>query len=107
MPSSAQIQRARALRRTLSPPEARLWRFLKTLRPNGYHICRQAPFGPYILDFVCYDHKLVIEVDGAHHATPNQQTHDQIRDSTLAALGFRTLRIPATDVLNNLEGVTT
>jgi very-short-patch-repair endonuclease len=85
------IARARALRRDASPPERRLWGWLRTLRQDGYHFRRQAPFRGYVLDFVCYSECLVIEVDGAHHGAGAQRSHDAMRDAVLAREGFRTL----------------
>ena len=83
----------------------RLWGFLRTLRRDGRHFRRQAPFRGYILDFVCYANRLVIEVDGARHGTEGQLNHDAVRDAVLAREGFRTLRFLAADVLGNIEGV--
>lgn len=107
MPTPTQIQRARTLRTAATPPERHLWTWLRTLRPQGHHFRRQAPFRGYILDFVCYAQRLAIEIDGAHHGTEPQQAHDTQRDAILAREGFRTLRLQATDVLTNLEGVAT
>jgi very-short-patch-repair endonuclease len=63
---------------------------------------RQVPFDGYVLDFVAFDAKLIIEVDGGQHAEPPR---DQVRDAHFAALGFRTLRIWNGDVLGNIDGV--
>ena len=99
------VARARAMRSALTPPEARLWVALRRLRGEGFHFRRQAPFRGYFLDFVCYPHRLVVEVDGAQHGEPEQAGHDTIRDAVLAREGFRTLRLAAPDVLSNLDGV--
>ncbi|MCU4161654.1 DUF559 domain-containing protein [Acidiphilium sp. AL] len=107
MIQTATIARARALRRILSPPEARLWVALRRLRGDGFHFRRQAPFQQYYLDFVCHAHRLAIEVDGSQHGQPEQARHDAQRDTTLARAGYRTLRIAAADVLGNLEGIVT
>jgi very-short-patch-repair endonuclease len=104
-PTSNEVTRARALRRDATPPERLLWSFLRTLRPEGHHFRRQAPFRGYVLDFVCYGKRLVIEVDGAQHGDEVRRAHDVIRDAVLAREGFVTLRFEATDVLRNLEGV--
>jgi len=101
------LARARAMRSALTPPEASLWVALRRLRGEGFHFRRQAPFRSYFLDFVCYTHRLVIEVDGAQHGEQEQARHDTIRDAVLAREGFRTLRFAAEDVLSNLEGVVT
>jgi very-short-patch-repair endonuclease len=99
------VARARALRRAATPPEVRLWSFLRTLRSEGHHFRRQAPFGAYVLDFVSYQDRLVIEVDGAQHGMAAQMARDAARDAFLAGEGFRTVRFLATDVMGNLEGV--
>ncbi len=105
MTKNPDIARARALRRDATPPERLLWTYLRRLRADGYHFRRQAPFRGYVLDFVCYGQRLVIEVDGAQHGTGAQRAHDAVRDAVLTREGFRTLRFLATDVLHELEGV--
>ena len=99
------IQRARAMRTNMSKPEGILWPQLKRLRERGYRFRRQAPFRGYFLDFVCFTRRLVIEVDGAHHAEDRQADHDLVRDKILGREGFLVLRIPARDVFHNLDGV--
>jgi very-short-patch-repair endonuclease len=99
------IQRARKLRKTMSPPELALWFQLRALRAEGWHFRRQAPEGPYILDFVCRREKLVIEVDGIQHSSPEQANHDKVRDAFLTARGFRIIRIAATEIGHELDGV--
>ena len=106
MPTRAAILRARTLRRSATPPEARLWIFLRTLRCEGHHFRRQAPFRGYILDFVSYTDRLVIEIDGAQHGHETQAAHDATRDRVLTGEGFHTQRFLAADVFQNLEGVT-
>jgi very-short-patch-repair endonuclease len=103
--TSIMVARARALRRAATLPEVRLWGFLRTLRGEGFHFRRQAPFRCYILDFVCYRSRLVIEVDGAQHGMAGQMARDLQRDALLAREGFRVSRFLAADVLGNLEGV--
>lgn len=95
--------RARASRQTLTPPEARLWVGLKRLRAEGFHFRRESPFRGYILDFVCNSSRLAVEVDGASHE--HRQEHDRVRDGVLAREGYRTLRVPASAVRDNFEGV--
>ena len=82
-----------------------MWNYLRTLRTQGHHFRRQAPFRGYYLDFVCYGDRIVIEVDGNEHATDPRRAKDAVRDAVLAREGFRTLRFLATDVMHNLEGV--
>ena len=78
------------MRKALTPPEARMWVFLKLLRSQGHHFRRQVPFRGYFLDFVCHAQRLVIEVDGRSHQERGE--HDAVRDAVLAKEGYRTMR---------------
>ena len=97
------ISFARHLRRNMTLPEVLLWQQLRK-RPGGFRFRRQFPIAGYVLDFACLERRLGIEVDGETHSTGDQPKHDERRDSALARLGFETLRIPAVNVLNNLDG---
>lgn len=85
-------------------PEVLLWRELKR-RPKGLKFRRQHPFGRYILDFYCDAAKLLVEIDGEIHNRGDQPERDAERDQWLSSQGLTVLRIPAKDVLANLEGV--
>ena len=98
------LQRARHLRRSMSPPEARLWRELRQ-RPGGFQFRRQQPAEPYVLDFFCKAAALAIEVDGAAHDMGGNPERDLRRDAVLAERGIKTMRIPAIELLHNLDGV--
>jgi very-short-patch-repair endonuclease len=100
-----QILRARALRKTLTPQELRLWLELRTLRAAGAPFRRQAPFREFTLDFVCLDRRLVVEVDGGHHAEARQSERDAVRDAILRREGYAVLRFTNGDVNTNLDGV--
>jgi very-short-patch-repair endonuclease len=89
----------------MTEPEIWLWARRKRLRERGYHFRRQRPFKGYYLDFVCVDRKLVIALDGGHHAEPVQAEHDGIRDAVLLRAGFRVLRFWNTAVRTNIDGV--
>jgi len=102
-PSSAR-SRARALRSQMTDAEQKLWRALRDRRLRGIKIRRQVPIGPYIADFICYEKRLVIEVDGGQHA---DSPRDLRRDQWLATNGFRILRFWNNEVLSNLDGVLT
>src|SRR5580658_1955732 len=99
------IERAKQLRRQLTPPEARLWVALRRKGADGLRFRRQHPIGPYVLDFHCDAAKLCLEVDGYAHTTGDQMRRDVRRDAWLAALGIRTFRVAAEDVRDELEGV--
>ena len=97
--------RAKQLRNNMTPPEVRLWARLKRLRERGFHIRRQAPFRGYYLDFVCFDRRLVIEVDGGQHGDEVQADHDATRDKVLRREGFRVMRFWSGEVMANTDGV--
>jgi very-short-patch-repair endonuclease len=94
--------RARALRSRMTDAERKLWYALRDRRFAGFKFRRQVPLGNFIADFVCYEHRLVIEVDGGQHA---ESLRDERRDRWFAANGFRVLRFWNNEVLSNLEGV--
>jgi very-short-patch-repair endonuclease len=93
------------MRKTMSSPELALWFELRALRPKGWHFRRQAPEGPFYLDFVCRKVGLVVEVDGVHHSSTEQSEHDSRRDAYLKRRGLRVLRFSATDVMKEIDGV--
>ena len=99
------LNRARTLRRTLTLPEIILWDQLRKKRQGEAKFRRQHPFGPYVLDFYCDQARLAVEVDGQVHDMGDHPSRDARRDGWLARQGVTTLRVLATDVLNNLEGV--
>ncbi|MBI4918249.1 MAG: endonuclease domain-containing protein [Acidobacteria bacterium] len=94
-------ERARQLRRASTDAERALWRVLRA-RGIGPKFRRQEPIGPYIVDFVALDERVVIELDGGQHA---ESRSDPARDAYLRAQGFTVLRFWNSDVLTNLEGV--
>jgi very-short-patch-repair endonuclease len=96
------VARARRLRRNLTDAEMKLWLAVRDRRLSGHKFLRQVSIGPYIADFICREHRLIIEVDGGQHA---DSASDRVRDSYLAERGYRTLRFWNSDVLANLEGV--
>lgn len=98
-------RRAKKLRRELTLPEILLWRELRGRDGDKWR--KQHPAGPYTLDFYCDRAKLCVEIDGEAHERGDSPERDARRDAWLAANGIETLRIPAVEVLNNLEGVLT
>ena len=101
-PQPKVLVKARRLRRDLTDAERKLWFELRDRRLRGYKFVRQEPIGPYYVDFVCRDQKLVIEVDGGQHAESN---HDAVRARFLLGDGYRILRFWNTDILQNRQGV--
>ena len=95
--------RARALRKSPTEAEKVLWGQLRFWQVDGYKFRRQQPLGKYIVDFVCLEKKLIIELDGGQHA--EQSEYDAQRDGWLRAQGFTVLRFWNNDVLQNINGV--
>ncbi len=85
----------------MSDAEQALWRLLQGRQISGLKFRRQHPFGDYILDFVCLENKLVIEVDGGQHG--QQVSYDENRTQKLQAVGFRVLRLWNNEVLQEME----
>lgn len=97
----SKIAFARQLRKSLTPPEARIWARLKVRDKDGISFRRQHPIGPYILDFYCAQAKLAIEVDGLIHDRDDQAQRDEVRDAWLLSQGIETHRIPASEVMSD------
>jgi very-short-patch-repair endonuclease len=83
------IANARAMRKTLTPPEARLWMALRGRGLGGLKFRRQHPIGAYVRDFYCPALRLAVEVDGMWHSTDEQVVRDHVRDSWLRQAGVR------------------
>ena len=96
--------RARQLRKLPTDVENRLWYHLRRRQLGGHRFRRQHPIGTYIVDFVCLERHLVVEVDGSQHAE-HQRDHDEVRDAWLSRRGYRVLRFWNVDVLQNTESV--
>jgi very-short-patch-repair endonuclease len=93
---------ARQLRKNSTRAERKLWRHLRSRSLDGFKFVRQEPIGPYVVDFVCREQRLVIEVDGGQHA---ESRCDAMRDQWLVAHRYRVLRFWNNEVLGNIEGV--
>ncbi len=98
---------ARTMRKNMTPQEVKLWVHLKTFKKQGCHFRRQVPFQGYIIDFICYTSKLVIEIDGGQHNNEDHQKRDAFRDKELNTEGFTVLRFWNTEIDQNMEGVLT
>ncbi len=97
--------RARTLRTEQTPPEALLWSRLRANRLAGHHFRRQVPVGRHVVDFLCKQSRLVVELDGESHAGDTAQSRDRQRDAELASVGYRVLRISNSELLMNIDGV--
>jgi very-short-patch-repair endonuclease len=96
---------ARDNRRFMTAAETLLWSRLRAHRMVGHKFRRQHAIGRYIVDFVCLQSRLVIEVDGGTHAEPSREALDEERTAFLERLGFRVRRFWNDDIFTNLEGI--
>jgi very-short-patch-repair endonuclease len=93
---------AKALRAKATDAEIALWRLLRSRRLADMKFRRQVPIGPWILDFVSFEQRLVVEVDGGQHA---ENEYDERRDNDLSERGFRVLRFWNNDILMQPQSV--
>ena len=91
----------RKLRRNMTDVEVKLWNALRGRRFENYKFRRQVPVGKYVADFMCYEHRLIVELDGSQHqGLPT----DVIRDTWLKSQNFRVLRFWNVDINQALDG---
>lgn len=95
---------AKENRKNMTLAESFLW---QNLRANilGHKFLRQHIIGDFIVDFVCRDDGLIIEVDGAYHSEPTQEMNDEYRTEVLKSMGFRVIRFTNEEVLYDIENV--
>jgi very-short-patch-repair endonuclease len=98
------VAMARRLRREMTDAERKLWSLLRS-NQLGVKFRRQAPFGPYILDFLCIKAKLDVELDGSQHYTDTGRRRDARRDEYLRSNGLKVLRFSVVEFLQNPDGV--
>jgi very-short-patch-repair endonuclease len=99
------ISRTRTLRKKSTPQEIILWSKLKNRNFENLKFRRQYSIGKYIVDFICLENKLIIELDGWQHKEENQERYDKERTKYLEKPGFKILRFWNNEVNNNLNGV--
>ena len=100
----ASIGQARAFRKNMTDTEQKLW---SRLRRNqlGRYFRRQVPIGKYIVDFMCWQKKFIVEIDGAQHSTMHGLERDRQRDEYLGSQGYRVLRFNNSEISTNVDGV--
>ncbi len=97
------LDNAKILRRTMTDAEQKLWYFLRAHRFMGKKFKRQKPLGRYVVDFVCLEEKLIIELDGGQHA--DSLEYGRERDSWLRSQGYTVLRFWNNQLMNETESV--
>lgn len=103
MRKGQKIAQAQSLRSNMTEAEKRQWYRLRGHRFFGLKFRRQYPIGPYIVDFACLEHSLIIELDGGQHAT--HLGRDGVRDKFISQQGFTVLRFWNNEVLENFDSV--
>ena len=96
---------ARNLRKNKTKEEDVLWQLLRNRQFMGLKFKRQVPIGNYIVDFVCEEKKLVIEIDGGQHSIPDNVKADKVRTDYINSKGYRVVRFWNNDINQNIEGV--
>jgi len=104
MPDNHRKPRTRHLRHNMTDAEARLWFLLRGRRLADAKFRRQVPIGPYVVDFFCHEHGLIVEADGGQHL---ESRHDAKRTQYLEQQGCAVLRFWNDEILNNQDAVLT
>ncbi len=99
------LELQRQSRKNPTPAEAVLWRALRGSRLEGLRFLRQKAFGRYVVDFYCAEARLVVELDGSVHDTPEARTYDAQRTAELEARGLKVVRFRNEEVLSDLPRV--
>lgn len=98
-------ENAKELRGIMTESEQALWNKLKKRSIKGFKFRRQHPIENFIADFYCHQAKLVIELDGNYHNSPDQKEYDSDRSIEIEKYGLRVLRFRNDDVLHNIDFV--
>ena len=93
------FRRAKEMRRGMTEAEQALWQQLKNRNARGYKFRRQHPIGSYIADFYCHEKRLIVEVDGEIHSSPEAVEKDENRSAVLSGFGIEVIRFSNQEVL--------
>jgi very-short-patch-repair endonuclease len=96
---------AKQLRKHQTDVEKLLWSKLQNRQIEGVKFRRQESIRGYIVDFVCFEKKIIIELDGGQHNSTDGKTYDINRSHLLEAGGFKVLRYWNSEIMENIEGV--
>ena len=104
-PNEKSTIRARSLRREQTLAESKLWACLRNRQLGGVKFARQVPIGPFFADFCCRGAKIIIEIDGVTHETPEELSRDARRTAWLEAQRYRVIRFRNEDLMGDLDAV--
>jgi very-short-patch-repair endonuclease len=100
-----QIEKSRQLRNNMTPQQRKLWYIIRNRQFYGYRFRRQFPLGQYIVDFICREKKIIIEIDGGQHNEIQNIQYDNKRTEYLISEGYKVLRFWNNDIDKNIGGV--
>ncbi len=98
-------ENARFLRNNMTEQERKFWQIIKNRQFYGYRFLRQYVIGEYIVDFICREKKIIIELDGGQHNEQSNIVYDLSRTKYLENKGYKVIRFWNNDIDNNLDGV--
>ena len=104
-PDQTSTTRARSFRREKTLSESKLWSCLRNRQLDGVKFSRQVAIGPFFADFCCREAKLIIEIDGVTHETPEELASDNRRTAWLEAKGYRVIRFRNEELMGELDSV--
>ena len=99
------LKNAKEMRSNMTPAETKMWRILRGKRFQDLKFKRQVLIGNYIVDFLCEDKKIIIEIDGGQHNEELNIQSDKNRTRYLENNGYKVLRFWNDDVMKNIDGV--
>jgi len=99
----SKVRKARQLRKNATDAESKIWKMLRNRHFSSFKFRRQEPLGRYIVDFVCYEKKIVVETDGGQHC--ERKGYDEKRTGWLNNKGFKVLRFWNNDVMKDFAAV--
>lgn len=100
---SGLLNKAKELRKKQTPAEEVFWQLVRDKKFFGLKFRRQHQIGPYIVDFYCHEHKLIVELDGEIHQIEGQQKHDTTKDKYLTSLGNKVIRFANNEILTQTD----
>ena len=89
----------------MTPAEVHLWQIVRSKQLEGRRFRRQHSIGPWIVDFYCAEERLIIELDGSPHDSPQRREYDTERQEALQDMGYTVLRYENKQVFEDLDSV--
>jgi len=98
-------ENAKFLRKNMTQQEQKIWSVIRNRQFYGFRFLRQYVIGSYIVDFICRERNIIIEIDGGQHNTSESIVYDEERTKYLETKGYKIIRFWNCDIDNNIEGV--